>query len=282
MRSTLFSPAVLIALAVSTVIVCVPAAVAEEAAPLTLNYTPAADLVDTRALRVDITDLLLADARTGMTGLATAQVKLTTTAIPADGNGATLRLELASIRQQMAGRSLNSPPPQPVLLALDGHARLKQMPTQDPQAAGEILSQGGLPLQALAVLCCLPQLPDQAVSPGDNWQRTDTYDLPGLGQARLEIATTFNSVQDGLAILDTNLRIRVPDFEADNPLLPGQKVQVHNMVVEMTGLVQRYDLARSVVTQASGKLKAELEANAPDLSLPLKLIANFAYRAPTS
>lgn len=281
MRSTLFRPALIIALLMSSLNVFLAQVLAEETAPVSLSYAPTADLADTRSLRVDITDLLLADARTGMTGLATAQVKLKTTAVPADGNGATLRLELASIRQQMAGRSLNSPPPKPVLLALDGRARLKQMPTQESQAAGEILSQGGLPLQALAVLSCLPQLPDQAVSPGDNWQRTDTYDLPGLGQARLEITTTFNSVQDGLAILDTNLRIQVPDFEADNPLLPGQKVQVHNMVVEITGLVQRYDLAQSLVTEASGKLKAELEANAPDLSLPLKLIANFSYRPPS-
>lgn len=281
MRSNSFRPALIAALTVATLAGLLAPALAEQAAPFSFSYAPAPDLVDLRALRVDITDLLLADARTGMTGLATAQVKLTTTAIPADGDGATLRLELASIRQQMAGRSLNSPLPKPVLLTLDKHARLKQMPTQDPQAAGEILSQGGLPLQALAVLCCLPQLPDQAVSPGDNWQRTDTYDLPGLGQARLEIATTFNSVQDGLAILDTNLRIHVPDFEADNPLLPGQKVQVHHMVVEITGLVQRYDPAQSLVTQASGKLQAELEANAPDLSLPLKLIANFSYRPPS-
>jgi hypothetical protein len=251
-------------------------------APVTFTYAPDAHLVDLHALRVDITDILLTDATTGMTGSATAEVKFSTVAVPADGNGATLRLELAKIRQQMAGHSLNSAPPLPALLCLDNCARLKQISSQDPQAAGEILSQGGLPLQALAVLCGVPQLPDKPVSPGDTWQRTDTYDLPGLGQAKLEIATTFNSLQDGVAVLDSTIRANIPDFEADNPLLPGQKVKVRNMVVDLTGLVQRYEVAHSVVRQASGKLQAALEATAPDLTLPLKLVASFAYRPPAS
>jgi hypothetical protein len=48
-------------------------------------------------------------------------------------------------------------------------------------------------------------------------------------------------------------------------------------VVDVTDLIQEYDLATSVVRQASGKLQAKFDADAPDLSLPLKLTATVTY-----
>ncbi len=249
-----------------------------EPEPVTLVYAPTADQVDARSLRVEITQLLLADAPTGMTGSATADSKLTATAVTVDGS--TLRMEIANLRQQMAGHALPSTSPEPAILSVDRRARLTEPPVQETQAAGEILSQGGLPVQALVVICGLPQLPDKPVLPGDTWQRTDTYDLPGLGQAKLEISTTFEGLKDGVATLRSTIRIRVPDFEADNPLLPGQKVKVHNLIVDATDLVQQYEVARSTVQEARGILRASLEATAPDLTLPLKLVATVTYQAP--
>jgi hypothetical protein len=250
---------------------------APEPALVTFVYSPPADLVDQRKLQANVTDVLLSDTSTRMTGCATATVKLSTREISADGPTTTMRVEIAQMRQQMAGRTLNSPLPKPALLRLDSHARLIGLPTQDAQAAGEIISQGGLPLQALAVICGMPQLPDQGVALGATWQRTDSYNLPGLGQAKLEMATTFVSLKDGLATFRSNIRIHVPDFDADNPLLPGEKVKIHNMVVDLTDLTQQYEVARSVVSRADSGLKAQLEAVSPDITLPLKLTATVSY-----
>jgi hypothetical protein len=166
------------------------------------------------------------------------------------------------------------------LLCLDHYARLTDPPgaqTPAAPAAGEILSQGGLPLQAVAVICALPQLPDHPVSPGDTWRRHATYDFPGLGRATLDLTTTLVALQGGVATLNSHLIMHVPDFSADNPVLPGQKMKVHNLVVEVTDLTQQYDSATSVVQQSAGKLQASLEARAPDLTLPLKLTATVTY-----
>ena len=248
-------------------------------APTALQYTPT-NLNDHHTLRVDITQVLLADAETGMKGYAQGEVKLTTPA-PAPGDtGVAVCVTLTKLRQQMSGHALKALPPDPLLLRLDGSASLTGAPCQEKPATGEILSQGGLPLQAVAVICAVPQLPDHPVSPGDTWQRTRTYDFPGLGNATVNLTTTLVSLQAGVATLNSHLVMHVPDFDADNPVLPGQKIKVHNLVVEVTDLTQQYDCATSVVLQAAGKLKATLEANAPDLSLPLEMRATISYSPP--
>jgi hypothetical protein len=199
-----------------------------------------------------------------MTGFATGQVKLTTQTVTTEGNAVTLKVELLKVRQRMTGQTLASPLPKPVLLSLDGYARLTDPPRQEAPAAGEIISQGGLPVQAVAVICAVPQLSDHPAAPGDTWARTAT-------------STTLVSLQDGVATLNSHLLMKVPDFQADNPVLPGQKVKVHNLVVEVIDLVQQYDTAASVVRQSSGQLKASLEATAPDITLPIKLTATVTY-----
>jgi hypothetical protein len=81
-------------------------------------------------------------------------------------------MEITKLRQQMAGHALPSTSPQPAVLAVDRRARLTKPPAQETQAAGEILSQGGLPVQALVVICGLPQLPDDgAVQVGSGRRR---------------------------------------------------------------------------------------------------------------
>jgi hypothetical protein len=192
----------------------------------------------------------------------------------------TVQVELTKLRQQMGGHAMKTLPPDPVLLHLDRSASLIGVPCQEKPAAGEILSQGGLPLQAVAVLCAVPQLPDHPVAPGDTWRRTRTYAFPGLGNTTVELTTTLVALQAGVATLSSHLVMHVPDFDADNPVLPGQKVKVHNLVVEITDLMQQYDCATSAVQQASGKLKATLEADAPDLNLPLEMRATISYALP--
>ena len=274
MRNSLCRTAIAAALALGSLL---PLAADEPpVAPVTLEYAPAANQVDQRYLRVDIKDILITDASTGMTGSATAEVKLTVTTVTADT--ATLRGEISKLSQRMAGHALPSTPPKPMVLQADRRARLLQAPAQESQAPGEILSQGGLPIQALTVICCLPQLPDKPVAPGDTWQRQDTYDMPGLGKTSLAITTTFLGMQQGVAMLRSTIRVSVPDFQADNPLLPGQQITIHNLVVEATDLLQQYDPERSAVLQAAGNLKASLEANGPDMTMPVKLVAAVNYR----
>ncbi len=258
-----------------------PVAAQTEPAPApapVLRYAPALDQVDTGKLQVRISDLLLSGTPTGMTGAADAENQISVTAV--EEAGTSLKLEITRLQQQMAGHALPSTCPEPTALQVDERARLIGTPTVEAQVQGDVLSQGGLPVQVLVLLCALPQLPDGPVAAGESWQRTDTYQLPGLGPAKLQSASTFGNVTEGIATISSNLRVSVPDFEADNPLLPGQKVKVRNLVVEISELVQEYNLERSVVRRAGGSLRASLEATSPDLTLPVKLVAKITYESP--
>ncbi|HEY3397447.1 MAG TPA: hypothetical protein VGM19_07250 [Armatimonadota bacterium] len=243
----------------------------------TLTFTPQ-DTV-TRSLQVAITAVLLNDAPTGMTGGASAQCKLSPRVLADPGVGTALRLELSKLDQQMAGRRLNVKVPPPALLQVDRRGRLLELPGMDTsgQPVGEILSQGGVPLQTLAVLCALPQLPDGDVDPGDTWKRTDSYDLPGLGLAKVTVESTFVGIKEGVAVLKTHLVAQVPDFQADNPLGPGQKITVSNLVLDLADLTQLYDLTACSVTSATGTIKASMDATTADIVLPVKVQALLKY-----
>ncbi len=247
---------------------------------VTLEFTPAADLADSPALRVTISEVLLTEAPTGLTGQATAAVQVCTQEADPQGQFFVMRVGLSKVSQQMAGRNLAVTTPGPVVLKLDRRARLLEIPAQDPPPVGEILSQGGVPLQAIAVICAIPQLPEEPVAPGGTWTHEETWAFPGLGEVKLQAASVLVGMNGDLAAIRSNVRLSVPDFEADNPLVPGQKVQVRNLAVDVTDLAQDYDTARSVVRRAEGKINASLEARSPDIVLPVRVVAAVEYTEP--
>lgn len=248
--------------------------------PIALEFNPAADLTDNRALRVTINEVLLTEAPSGLTGQATAAVQISTKETDPAGQFFVMRVELSKVRQQMAGRNLPVATPSPVGIKVDRHGRLLEISAQQLSPVGEILSQGGVPLQAIAVICGIPQLPEAPVAVGGTWTREQVWPFPGLGEVRLQAASVLAGVNGNLAAIRSNVRLIVPDFEADNPLMPGQKVQVRNLTVDLTDLVQEYDTARSVVCRAAGKLSASLEARSPDIVLPVRVIAVVEYTEP--
>jgi len=247
---------------------------------VTLEFTPAADLVDSRTIKVTINEVLLTEAPTGLTGQATATVKISTKEADPQGQFFVMQMELSKVSQQMAGRNLPATPPAPLALKLDRRARLLEILAQEMPLVGEILSQGGVPLQAIAVLCSIPQLPEQPTAPGGTWTQEETWTFPDLGEVKLQAASVLVGVNGDQAAIKSNVRLTVPDFEADNPLMPGQKLTVHNLVVDLTDLAQAYDTARSAVRKAEGKINASLEARSPDMVLPIRVIAAVQYGEP--
>lgn len=247
---------------------------------VTLEFTPAADFADSRTLKVTISEVLLTEAPTGLTGQASAAVEVSTKEADPQGQFFVMRVDLSKVSQQMAGRNLAVTPPGPVALKLDRRARLLEIPAQELPPVGEILSQGGVPLQAIAVICGIPQLPEEPVAPGGTWMHEETWAFPGLGEVKLQAASVLVGMNGNLAAIKSNVRLIVPDFEADHPLMPGQKVQVHNLTVDFTDLAQDYDTVRSVVCRAEGKVNASLEARSPDIVLPVRVVAGVQYIEP--
>jgi len=278
----LFGAAVTLALVVPGTAEEAEPVAGEPLPPVVLEFAPPLDLVDNRQVKVNITEILLNGAPTGLTAAASGVVKWSVIEVDDEISETTVRVEIVDLAQQLVGQDLNSRLPLPMLLRLDLYARLVDPPdvkAPPPQQAGEILSQGGLPLQALAVICALPQLPDHPVAVGESWEQTLVYHLPGFGEVQLEVETVLKAAADNVAQLESHLQAHLPDFEADNPLMPGQLLHISQAVIEFTDFLQEYDLNLSLVRRAQGKVKATFEATAPDMLLPVKLVADLTYGA---
>ncbi|NLO74081.1 MAG: hypothetical protein GX100_08270 [candidate division WS1 bacterium] len=276
---------------------------AEPAAPPNLAYFPRPAQVDTRDLRVHITEVLLADAPTGMNGVARATMQIAVQSQDVTTGQTVVQSSMSKVSSEIAGRKLKQVPMPTYCLLLDQQARLlalgngDSLPPPNPtvlpgspplevlkaalaRGAGELISQGGVPLQALGLQCALPLLPDRPVQMGDTWQASYTCQFEGAGEATEEATVALLGLEAGLATFSSNLRYTLPEFEAPNPLLPGQKMKVENAVLELTDLVQEYELATSVVRAAHARMTMTLQAVSPDMTLPIKIKANLTYAAP--
>lgn len=252
----------------------------EVSPPVVMEFAPPLDLVDCRQVKVDITEVLLNENATGLTAASSGLAQWSVVEVDDETAETTMRMKLANLAQRIMGQDLDSHPPPPILLRVDLCAQLVDRPNAEAtpkQPAGEILSQGGLPLQTLAVLCALPQLPDHPVAVGESWEHTLVYQLPGFGKVQLEIETVLKDVADNVAQLESHLQAHLPDFEADNPLMPGQVVEISQAVIQLTEFVQEYDLDLCLVRRAGGKANATFKATGPDMCFPVKLIANLTY-----
>lgn len=273
---------------------------AEEPASFSLTHRPAVGLADTRQLRVVITEILLAETPTGLTGNAATTSQLQVKALDPGLPQTVLQTQLGALTSELAGRKGSVPPGAPFYLRLDPCARLLALSRDNPQApapaeprplspahailqyvldqgAGDLLAQGGIPVQALAAQCTFPLLPDHPVKVGDSWQVQSVSDSADGGQLQQESTVTLQALANQRARFCSTVRYALPDFQASNPLLPGTKMRVHNAVLDLMDFVQDYDLAQSLVLEARGKLRVTLEGISPDMTLPLQLSADVTF-----
>jgi len=115
------------------------------------------------------------------------------------------------------------------------------------------------------------------VQVGDSWQGTYAADFAGGGQLTEQVTTTLTALDATTAHLSSDLHYAIPDFDADNPLLPGAKMRVRNAVLDITGLTQDYVLATSVVREAHGKMTVSLDAVSPEMTLKIKIAARVNF-----
>jgi len=276
---------------------------ADETGTTSLAYLPSPTQVDAREVRVLLFEVLLADAPTGMQGVTKARLQIAVKSQEARNGQTVVQSSMSKISSEIAGRKLQPIPVPSYYLRLDQQAHLLGLSSSNipPSAnsevqllspslevlkealahgAGELISQGGVPLQALGLQCALPLLPDRPVQVSDTWQACYTCQFENGGEAREDATVKLLSLKEGLAIFSSHIRYTLPEFEAPNPLLPGQKMKVENAVLELEDFVQEYELATSLVRAAHAKMTMTLQAISPDMVLPIRIEAHLVYTAP--
>ena len=248
------------------------APLAAQGPAMEITYSPAPDWTLDRQLQLTIPDVALNDMPTGLFGSGTTTLRWTV--VPAAEGEAldetALQGEVLSLTTVLAGQPMPASLLPVARIRISPQAIPVDLPTfkSDPLAPDRQLPQIGLAALGAALLCALPPLPDHAVAVGDSWERGGTFEIKEavVGQVEVTQKIALTSLADGVATFTSTVHALLPDFQAPNPLLPGQTLTCQAMTVDVPELVQTYDVARSQVTEARAKLNLKANLVAPEMT----------------
>jgi len=113
------------------------------------------------------------------------------------------------------------------------------------------------------------RLPVQPVACGEEWSYEDVYPLPGMGDVPINTRWKLVEVDGDVATIAATAAAVVPDFKIPNPMAPGAQVDVKGAKLSVTQMTQKYDMAKSRVTQSEAIVKVDARVDMGGFEMPL-------------
>ena len=239
---------------------------------LALKYTPEAGTTWEEMLTGDLRDILLQGQPLGYTGSATTKLKSEIVSRDADQQFSLVKLYCDDVTAKLNGQTTKPTPPTPVTLKVT-ELGCVSLPEQS-KTAFNLLDTGGVPLQVIAILAHGLRFSDEAVGVGEEWVCQDSYNLPGVGDVRINTRWRLMSFTDGVATIASTAAGALPDFKAPSPM-GGADMDMKNGKLYITEMKQEYDVGKSRVLTTNGKVRIDAVADLAGMQVPVSLAMQF-------
>jgi hypothetical protein len=278
MRKLIFAVILLTVLAVTC---------AAQDTSLKLQYAPkVGDVLELSALG-KLADIQMNGMSLGISGQMTGLIKMQITAVSPENGDVTVHLAFSDLKAEFSGQPRTPKPLDPIDMKFSSSGEMLEIsapPATEEQmrnASLDALTNGGLPLDAIASFALFPRFPAEAVKVGDAWQVDMGAELPLAGEVKLSSTTKLAKLDTGKAALETVIASDLAGFEMPNPLMPGGKIKIKSGKVVAERIERSFDPTRSLVTSAKGALKVDLVADMGlGIPMPLGMTAEFLLEPP--
>lgn len=254
---------------------------------LRLQYAPkVGDVLELSALG-KLADIQMNGMSLGLTGQITGRIQVQVTAVDPGNGDVTVRLTFSDLKAEFSGQPRTPKPVDPVDIKLSSSGEMLEVSAppateEDMRNASlEALTNGGLPLDAVASFALFPRFPVEPVKVGDAWQVDMGAELPLAGQVKLSSTTKLTKIEDPKAALETVISSDLSGFEMPNPLMPGGKIKIKSGKVVAEKIQRTFDRTRSLVMWAKGSLKVDLVADMGlGMPMPVGMTVEFLLEPP--
>jgi hypothetical protein len=209
---------------------------------------------------------------------ASAEVDVTTMILEVDAEGtATVQLSFGTLKSELMGETEEKDDLEPITFKIDKYGRTVAAEGSS-RARFDLLTAGGLPVHLMAALTTTVQLSEQGVAPGETWTVQGGSQLPGLGEATLEVNSHLDSLDAERAVITTVMQGNLPDFTTDNPIQEGE-IEIKQAQVTIDPMIRTLSLASGLVETADAKLTITCTANMGGVAeFPLTLTSIFELK----
>ncbi len=208
-----------------------------------------------------------------VTGSADVDMGFEVTAVADDGT-ATVRMSFGQVTSAFMGKEAVKDGPPPVDLSVTGRG-VATAAAGGEGAKFDLLASGGVPVELLAVLAGVVELPEGAVAPGEEWATSSEVSAPGMGAVTIAMASRLVEAGEDTVTIASSIEAKLPDFTTSNPMGDGD-TQITQAVLTMDDLTRVLDANTGLVRSAGGSLVLSCTANLGGMGeVPLKILSSF-------
>lgn len=233
-----------------------------------LRYNPVADTKWQEKLSGALVEALVQGQAMGITGEAASDVDVHVLSVDDAAKQATSEVTLKNIQANLNGQASQPGDPGPMKVIVDERGKMT-LPDARDAAIINWAETGGIPLQFVVVIAHMVRLPVQPVACGEEWSYEDVYPLPGMGDVPINTRWKLVEVDGDVATLTATAAAVVPDFKIPNPMAPGAEVDVKGAKLSVTQMTQKYDMAKSRVTESEAIVKVDARVDMGGFEMPL-------------
>ena len=251
-------------LALGLILAALPCMAQPSPDALKLEYRPAKADQQEAQLTGNLTDVQMNGASLmGITGKMDGSVVVKVKEVDPNNGNVILQSTYTVKTVEFAGQPREPKPaaPSEVTFTKRGQVtKIVQTGGEEGSSAMDLMSSGGLPIDAIALMALSLQFPEEPLKVGAEWTSQQEQDLPLIGKASITKVSRLVAVKDGKAIFESRESSEVPPFEMPNPLMQGtMKVQSAKFLADK--IEREYDLKRSMITRAKGAFRLEINAD---------------------
>jgi hypothetical protein len=233
-----------------------------------LRYAPIVDTKWQEKLSGEVVEALVQGQAMGITGDAAADLEMHVVSVDEGTKRATNQVLLKNIKANLNGQVSQPSDPDPMVVIIDERGKMS-LPGAKETAIIDWAETGGIPLQFVLVIAHMIRLPVQPVACGEEWSYEDIYPLPGMGDVSINTRWKLMEVDEQIATITATAAATVPDFKIPNPMAPGAEVDVKGARISITQMTQKYDMAKSRVTESEATVKVDARLDMGGFEMPL-------------
>ena len=186
-----------------------------------------------------------------VTGTADLDMGFEVTAVADDGT-ATVRMSFGQVTSQFMGKEAVKDGPPPVDLSVTGRG-VATAAAGGEGAKFDLLASGGVPVELLALLSGIVELPEDAVAIGEEWAASSEVSASGLGAVTIAMASRLVEAGEETVTIASSIEAKLPDFTTSNPMGEGD-TQITQAILTMDDLTRVMDAKTGLVQSAGGSL----------------------------
>ncbi len=243
---------------------------------LTYDFEPGAESATHLAAQIDRVQMG-ANVPLAVTGGAEADLTLEVLSVDEEGV-ATVRVSFGEVAATLMGQPQEPQSLDPIELRVDQKGRLASVGGLGEQAM-DIFASGGVPLQLVALLGGVVELPESAVEVGESWTVDRSEDIAALGEVSMQVVSRLESLDEDEAVVLTDIQASFPDFTAKNPMQEGD-VTIRNGLLTVEGMRRTIAPATGLIASASAEMGFTCMAAVGGFAeLPLDVNSSFTLEA---